>query len=85
MNKCSRGYVDHTNCPTHVLRGCKCFPPEPENVGAAVMREMPIVSDHALAAAELLQQVVDRLHAGTSPEDLGADVQRFGRMMERKI
>ena len=56
-----------------------------EPIGATIIRDTPMISAHALAAAELLQQVVDRLHAGVPPEDLGADVQRFGAMMERKI
>ena len=55
------------------------------HIGAAIAKETPLISAHALAAAELLQQVVDRLHGGVPPEDLGFDVQRIGTMMRREI
>lgn len=40
--------------------------------------------DHVEAAIEMLQDVVDRLRAGVSPEDLGLQVIRLGRLMARR-
>jgi hypothetical protein len=42
------------------------------------------VTDHAEAAALLLEAVAAKLRAGFSPEDLGREVALIGRMMERK-
>jgi hypothetical protein len=43
-----------------------------------------MVTDHAAAAIELLQQVIAKLNAGVAPEDLGPQVVLVGRMMARK-
>lgn len=51
--------------------------------GHAVV-EAPTCTDHAEATAELLQRVVDLLKAGTSPEDMGRQVELIGRMMARR-
>jgi hypothetical protein len=42
------------------------------------------VTDHAEAAALLLEAVIAKLRAGFTPEDLGREVALIGRMMERK-
>lgn len=42
------------------------------------------MTDHAEAAAILLQAIIDKLKAGETPEDLGREVTLIGRMMERK-
>ncbi len=42
------------------------------------------MTDHAEAAAQALQRIIDLLTAGTSPEDLGEQVITLGRMMRRK-
>jgi hypothetical protein len=42
------------------------------------------VTDHAEAAALLLEAIIAKLRAGFPPEDLGREVALIGRMMERK-
>jgi hypothetical protein len=42
------------------------------------------MTDHAEAAALLLEAVAAKLRAGFPPEDLGREVALIGRMMERK-
>lgn len=46
--------------------------------------ERVAIPDHAEAAADALQRIVDRLRGGTSPEDLGRDVELLGRIMARR-
>lgn len=43
------------------------------------------VTDHAEAAAELLEAFARKLRSGTSPEDIGPHVVLIGRMMARKV
>lgn len=47
-------------------------------------RERAAIPDHAEAAADALQRIVDKLRGGTSPEDLGRDVELLGRVMARR-
>lgn len=42
------------------------------------------MTDHAHAAAQLLERIVTDLRAGIAPEDIGWLVVLVGRMMERK-
>lgn len=42
------------------------------------------MTDHAEAAALLLEAIIAKLRAGYAPEDLGREVALIGRMMERK-
>jgi hypothetical protein len=42
------------------------------------------MTDHADATVQLLRLIIARLHAGETPENLGAIVVLIGRMMERK-
>lgn len=46
--------------------------------------ERVAIPDHAEAAADALQRIVDKLRGGTSPEDLGRDVELLGRVMARR-
>lgn len=48
------------------------------------MSDRPI-TDHSQAAVEYLQWIIDRLKAGESPEDMGAQVIWVGRLMARRI
>jgi len=43
-----------------------------------------VLHDHAEATVAALQRIVDKLNAGTSPEDLGRDVELLGRIMARR-
>ena len=47
-------------------------------------RERAAIPDHAEAAADALQRIVNKLRGGTSPEDLGRDVELLGRIMARR-
>lgn len=47
-------------------------------------RRQAAIPDHAEAAADALQRIVDKLRGGTSPEDLGRDVELLGRVMARR-
>lgn len=42
------------------------------------------MTDHAEAAAEMLERIAKLLREGRAPEDLGRQVVLIGRMMERK-
>lgn len=42
------------------------------------------MTDHAEAAAQLLEAIIARLRAGDPPEDLGQYVTLIGRMMARR-
>ena len=42
------------------------------------------MTDHAEAAALLLEAIIAKLRAGYSPQDLGQQVTLVGRLMERK-
>lgn len=42
------------------------------------------MTDHAEAAARLLELIILKLRAGYSPQDLGEQVTMIGRLMERK-
>ena len=42
------------------------------------------MTDHAAAAAEALERVLELLRAGHSPEDLGSAVILVGRLMARR-
>ena len=42
------------------------------------------MTDHAEAAALLLDAIIAKLRAGTPPEELGREVALIGRVMERK-
>jgi|JI10StandDraft_1071094.scaffolds.fasta_scaffold3088829_2 hypothetical protein len=42
------------------------------------------ITNHAEAAADALQRIVGKLRGGTSPEDLGRDVELLGRVMARR-
>jgi hypothetical protein len=44
----------------------------------------PTTTDHAEAAAVMLEKVAAQLRAGRPPEDLGETVVLIGRMMARK-
>ena len=46
--------------------------------------ERAAITDHAEAAADALQRIVDKLRGGASPEDLGRDVELLGRIMARR-
>lgn len=46
--------------------------------------ERVAIPNHAEAAADALQRIVDKLRGGTSPEDLGRDVELLGRVMARR-
>lgn len=43
------------------------------------------MTDHGLAAAEMLERIAKLLREGEPPEDIGWLVVLAGRMMERKI
>ncbi len=42
------------------------------------------MTDHAEAAVEMLEQIIEGLRAGYSPEDLGPLVVLIGRLMARR-
>ncbi len=42
------------------------------------------ITDHAAAAAEVLEKIVAQLRAGRPPEELGPNVILVGRMMARR-
>ena len=42
------------------------------------------MTDHAEAAALLLEAIIAKLRAGKPPEELGREVTLIGRMMERR-
>lgn len=63
-----RGVRDVATGATYV------FPTQPQ----------PVLPDHAAATVAALQRVIDKLNAGTSPEDLGRDVELLGRIMARR-
>lgn len=44
----------------------------------------PTLTDHAAATVAALQRIIGKLNAGTSPEDLGRDVELLGRIMARR-
>ena len=48
------------------------------------MNDAPI-TDHAQAAVDYLQWVIDQLKGNASPEDLGPHVILVGRLMARKV
>ena len=42
------------------------------------------ITDHAEASAVMLEGYAARIRSGTSPEDLGKDVELLGRIMARR-
>lgn len=69
----------HKEYPANGCHACRLL------VQQQIIGATPLVSAKALAMADILQRIVDKLHANHNPSDLGWDVERIGIIMQEKI
>ena len=80
---CSDGHTPNAETE-EALQEAEQLKSEPKTWTVQYAVEAVVVTDHADAAATMLETVVKQLRTGVSPEDLGPTVVLVGRMMARR-